>query len=251
MNGIEYFEYYLSNEPFSSIFQFDQIRDSPSVVNTINPHSFITAETDLKFKKALLRSDFLLVDGIGLKLILLFFRLKNIKNLNGVDLHSYLIQNFRLENLNVFYFGSSSEVVENIKHKLIRECPNWNVKCLSPPFKSKFDESENDYFITEINSHKPDILFVGMTAPKQEKWVFDNYEKIQAKYIVSIGAVFDFYSGCKPSPPAVFSTLKLIWLFRLFTDFKHVWRRTFVSLPKFIIFNILNSGIERFSFKKS
>ena len=72
---------------------------------------------------------------------------------------------------------------------------NIRVETHSPPFTDKFNNNENNTMIDKINSFSPDVLFVGMSAPKQEKWVFDNRDKIKVSTIASVGAVFDFYAG--------------------------------------------------------
>lgn len=81
---------------------------------------------------------------------------------------------------------------------------------------------------------KPDILWVGMTAPKQEKWIYKNRDKLDVKFIGAIGAVFDFYAGkVKRSHPA-FQKMGLEWLPRLLQEPQRLWRRNFVSNPKFM-----------------
>jgi N-acetylglucosaminyldiphosphoundecaprenol N-acetyl-beta-D-mannosaminyltransferase len=126
-------------------------------------------------------------------------------------------------------------------NKLIIEAPLWVVETYSPPFTNAFSKDQNDIIINNINKFKPDILFIGMTAPKQEKWVDINKNNLDAKYIISIGAVFDFYSDVKKSAPKLIVNLNLIWAYRLLTDFKHVWRRTFISFPLFLYLNVIKS----------
>ena len=99
----------------------------------------------------------------------------------------------------------------------------------------------------EVNAVKPDVLFVGMTAPKQEKWVLNNKENINATTIVSIGAVFDFYAGTIQRSSPFWINLGLEWLPRLVREPRRLFYRNFVSTPKFIFeilsFKIFGKGI--------
>lgn len=88
--------------------------------------------------------------------------------------------------------------------------------------------------ILQINSFKPDILFVGMTAPKQEKWVFHNKNCINAEIICSIGAVFDFIAETKKRAPAWVIKAKIEWLYRSFTEWR-LTKRYLSSTPLFLL----------------
>ena len=90
--------------------------------------------------------------------------------------------------------------------------------------------------INAVNEFNPDVLFVGMTAPKQEKWVYENRHLINAPVICSIGAVFDFYAGTVKRPGKFWISIGLEWLPRLLREPRRLWRRTFISTPLFIWF---------------
>lgn len=237
---MRYFQYLLFNSNFNDLFYYKFNNSKRIIISTLNPHSFVVAERDNAFKKALLNADFLLVDGVGIKIILLI-QFKIVKLFNGPYLHSQIISNFRKIKLKVFYMGSSEHVLNRIVDKLKIEAPLWDVETYSPPFTSVFSKDQNDIIINNVNKFKPDILFIGMTAPKQEKWVDINKNNLDANYIISIGAVFDFYSDVKKSAPKLIVNLNLIWAYRLLTDFKHVWRRTFISFPLFLYLNVVKS----------
>lgn len=236
---MQYFQYNLFNSTFDELFNNLLISNEQSVIATINPHSFVVAENDPEFKSSLINSNYLLVDGIGIKMAL-YLQFKNVKLITGPDFHGQFIDLFRAKSLKVFYMGSTEVVLNKIKLKLGDIAPAWEVETYSPPFEKEFSLEQNNLILYNINKFKPDVLFVGMTAPKQEKWVEANKESIDAKYIASIGAVFDFYSGIKKSPPRIIVKFNLIWIYRLLTDFKHVWRRTFISVPFFIYYNLIN-----------
>ena len=149
--------------------------------------------------------------------------------------------------LKVFYLGASDETLSKIKKRIQIEFPNCTIETFSPPFKSNFSEKENEIMLQEINSFQPNILFVGMTAPKQEKWVFHNKEKINARVICSIGAVFDFYAGNVKRASPFWIKIGLEWLPRLVKEPRRLFYRNFISTPKFILevisFKLFGKGI--------
>jgi N-acetylglucosaminyldiphosphoundecaprenol N-acetyl-beta-D-mannosaminyltransferase len=87
------------------------------------------------------------------------------------------------------------DTLNKIESKISKEYPNVKVKSYSPPYKALFSEEDSQIMCNVVNDFIPDVLFVGMTAPKQEKWVDANKHRLKVKNIASIGAVFDFYAG--------------------------------------------------------
>jgi N-acetylglucosaminyldiphosphoundecaprenol N-acetyl-beta-D-mannosaminyltransferase len=104
----------------------------------------------------------------------------------------------------------------------------------SPPYKPEFSPAELDMMIAAINAVRPDVLWVGMTAPKQEKWIYQNRHRLQVKFIGAVGAVFDFYTGRVKRSHPIFQNLGLEWLPRLLQEPRRLWRRMGVSAPIFI-----------------
>lgn len=205
-----------------------------SIISTINAHSYYISKKDIVFKKALQDSDILLPDGIGIVWANYILNKKKIKKIAGYDIFTHLIQKLNNKGGKCFFLGSSEYTLKLIKKKVNKEFPNVIVNTFSPAFKDKFSENDNFVMRKEINNFKPNILFVGMTAPKQEKWVYQNKEKINAGIICSIGAVFDFYAETVKRPHKIWVMLGLEWLIRLIRNPKRMWSRTFISTPIFI-----------------
>ena len=86
-----------------------------------------------------------------------------------------------------------------------------------------------------INEARPDVLWVGMTAPKQEKWIYENRSGLDVKFIGPIGAVFDFYAGSVKRSHPLFQRMGLEWLPRLIRQPRRLWRRNFISNPSFLL----------------
>lgn len=198
---------------------------SKLLVNTINQYSYCIAEKDAEFKKALMSSDVLLPDGVSMVLTAKLLHGKKIKKIAGADIHEFLLKKLNAENGRCFYLGSSQQTLDEINKKIATDYPNISLGMFSPPFKTKFSAIDNDKMISAVNAFQPDVLFVGMTAPKQEKWSNANKNSLNAKVICSIGAVFDFYAGTVQRPNEKWRNLGLEWLGRLFKEPKRMWQR--------------------------
>jgi N-acetylglucosaminyldiphosphoundecaprenol N-acetyl-beta-D-mannosaminyltransferase len=206
------------------------------VISTLNPHSFVIAREDELFNLALKSSDYLIPDGIGIVLAIRYKYGNKINRITGADLHKYLLDYSNCNCLRVFYLGSTDDTLNKISARLKVEYQNITVKTYSPPYKDMFNEQENIQIINEINTFKPDVLFVGMTAPKQEKWVVSNIDKINSKVVCSIGAVFDFFAGTVKRPQIIWQRLGLEWLIRFINEPKRLAKRTLISMPKYIYY---------------
>lgn len=208
--------------------------ESNKIINTINPHSYCIAKKDSLFKEALLNSSILLPDGIGIVWAEKFLNSNQIKKIAGFDLFVFLMKKLNSKSGSVFFLGASSKTLEKISKNISVDYPNIRVGCYSPPFKPYFSKDESTKMCNHINSFKADILFVGMTAPKQEKWVYQHKDTLNVKNICSVGAVFDFYAGNIKRSSPFWISMGLEWLPRLLKEPKRLFYRNFVSTPKFI-----------------
>lgn len=204
------------------------------VVNTINPHCYYETKNDPLYREALQQSDVLIPDGIGIVWAAKFLAGKKIKRITGADLHQHLLKEVNKTGGKVFYLGSAPSTLQKIEARVKTEYPLVKVAVYSPPYKPEFSEEDNRDMIEAVNSFHPDVLFVGMTAPKQEKWSYKHKNLLDAKIIASIGAVFDFYAETIKRPGKFWQKLGLEWLFRLLREPKRLWRRTFISMPCFL-----------------
>ena len=204
------------------------------VINTLNPHSYVLSKQDPDFRQALLSADILLPDGVGIKLAARILEGRRIEKFAGFDLHFVLLKALQNKHGSCFYFGSSEDTLSGIEVRIASEYPSIRTGYLSPPFRGEFEVEENDEMIEIINRFAPDVLFVGMTAPKQEKWVYEHRGKLRVPLICSIGAAFDFYAGTVKRPKPIWIRLGLEWLPRLLREPRRLWRRNFISTPLFM-----------------
>ena len=212
----------------------ESLANKKTIVNTINPHSYCVAEKDSFYCQALHRSDFLLPDGIGIIMAIWILSGIRVKLYTGSDLHVMLLQRMNETHGKVFYMGSVPGTLEKIRDRIKLEFPNIRLETYSPPYTPVFTDKTNELILAAINDFQPDVLFIGMTAPKQEKWVRAHEHLIDARLIASVGAVFDFYAGTIKRPGKFWRRLRLEWLVRLICEPKRLWRRSFISTPLFL-----------------
>jgi len=184
------------------------------IINTISPNSYGISTKDYFFREALKKSDYLVLDGVYFALSTILMQRKSIKKNQGPDVFSYFINKVNTKKGKVFFLGSTQATLDKINKKLKCEYPDIVMDSYSPPFKAEFNDIDNYVILDKINKFNPDVLFVGMTCPKQEKWVYRNKDKINASYAISIGAVFDWYAGNEKEIASMWWRLNLAWLIR-------------------------------------
>lgn len=221
-------EFKLFNGPLQGI------SSSKKLITTLNAHSFNTVKKDSAFREALQASDLLLPDGISVVLAARLLQGQKIKKIAGNDLFRYEMQRVHTEGGKCFFLGSSEATLHLIQERAKREFPGLQVYSYSPPYKPEFSEEENQAMIDAVNNVQPDVLFVGMTAPKQEKWAFKHFEQLKACHVCCIGAVFDFYAGTVQRAPAWMINAGMEWFYRLIREPKRMWRRYLIGNTLFV-----------------
>lgn len=216
------------------------------LINTINAHSYNTAQHDALFADSLSKCDVLLPDGASIIMACRWLGMKNrpAQRTPGWDLFLTEMEILNRKGGKVMFMGSSEKVLGLIRENAKKDYPNLEVVTYSPPFKPEFSEEDNAAIVQAINEADPDLLWIGMTAPKQEKWAYSHWQELNIHcHTGSIGAVFDFYAGTSPRAPYSWQSLGLEWLYRLLDNPKKMWRRYIIGNPLFI-WNIIR---EKFS----
>ena len=147
------------------------------------------------------------------------------------------IQNskFRERPLTVMFMGSSEKVLDLIVKRAAEVYPRLKVVTYSPPYKPEFSDEDNKAIIDAINAANPDLLWIGMTAPKQEKWTYSHWEELDIHcHVGTIGAVFDFFAGTVERAPMWWQRHGLEWLYRLLKEPKRMWRRYIIGNALFL-----------------
>lgn len=212
-----------------------EIESSKKLINTINAHSFNTYKKDPIFRQAIEECDLLLPDGISVVMALRLLKGEKIKKIAGFDLFKYEMERVNSFGGKCFFLGSTVKTLEFICNKAKSDYPELKIFCYSPPFKPNFSDEDCSLMINAINEVEPDVLFVGMTAPKQEKWAHKYFQQLNALHVCCIGAVFDFYAGTVKRAPKWMISAGLEWMYRLLSEPKRLWRRYLIGNTIFVV----------------
>ena len=245
--------------------ELDQLPQGKKLINTINAHSFNTAQHDELFAQALSQGDYLLPDGASIVMACRWLKGKSKpkERMAGFDLFTYEMKRLNDDNgptnfpqieengnvnvnvkKKVMFMGSSEFVLGKIKERAAVDYPNLEVVTYSPPYKVKFSDEDNEEIIKVINETKPDLLWIGMTAPKQEKWTWEHWKELDINcHVGTIGAVFDFYAGTMERAPLWMQQHSLEWLYRLLKEPRRMWRRYLIGNPVFL-WNIMKEKVK-------
>lgn len=212
------------------------------LINTINAFSYDNARKDVLFSEALQKGDVLIPDGISIVKACRFLNAKSQpkERIAGWDLFVYEMEKLNRVGGKVMFLGSSDAVLNLIRQRVVEKYSKIEVDTYSPPYKPVFSDEENEAMISAINHSNPDLLWIGMTAPKQEKWAYTHLDRLDVHcHIGTIGAVFDFFAGTVKRAPERWQRAGLEWLYRLLSEPRRMWRRYFIGNAKFIYYIML------------
>ena len=217
------------------------------LINTINAHSFNTAKKDQLFAEALTNGDVLIPDGVSIVKACKWIKAKSQpkERIAGWDLFSFEMEKLERESEElrtkseeskiVMFMGSSQKVLDLIVKRAAVDYPHLKVVTYSPPYKPEFSDEDNKAIIDAINAANPDLLWIGMTAPKQEKWTYSHWNELNIHcHVGTIGAVFDFFAGTVERAPIWWQNHGLEWLYRLIKEPKRMWRRYIIGNSLFL-----------------
>ena len=228
-----------------SMDELQQLPEGKVLINTVNAHSFNTALKDSLFADALMKGDALIPDGISIVKACGWLKAKSQpkERIAGWDLFFYEMDKLNKKGGKCFFMGSSENVLSMIRIRVATDYPGIRVETYSPPYKSEFTKEDNEAIIAAINQYDPDLLWIGMTAPKQEKWVYTHWDELDIHcHVGTIGAVFDFFAGTVERAPIWWQEHGLEWAYRLLKEPKRMWRRYIIGNSLFL-WNILKEKI--------
>ncbi|MGD7043305.1 WecB/TagA/CpsF family glycosyltransferase [Jeotgalibacillus proteolyticus] len=195
---------------------------------TANPEIVMYANKHDDFRSIITRADFIVPDGIGIVLASKWLNKPVTERIAGYDLFIRLLQEANTYKKKVYFLGAEEKNVRKVVSKVNNEYEN----IIITGFKSGYDLPTDAHMVKEINALKPDIVFVALGYPLQEKWIDRNLNEFQQGLFVGLGGSFDVYSGNLKRAPKIFQKLYLEWLFRLVQEPSR-WKRM-ISIPQFM-----------------
>jgi len=207
-----------------------------------NPHSYSESLNDTLFFEALHNADWLVPDGIGIVYASKLLGGEIECRITGFDIFNSVLAGLNKEiSSSIFLLGSTEENLIDLKKNIMINYPNIKkINYYSPQFLESYSEDYLNSIVEIINNASPDVLWVGLTAPKQEKLIYGVSNRIKVHFAAGIGAVFDFYTNKKSRAPVMFQRTGFEWLYRLCIEPKRIWKRTLISMPIFLLHLIIN-----------
>ena len=202
-------------------------------------HGIVQSHKSQAVKVAHDHAAYVLPDGMPLVWIGKIKGSKSIDRCYGPDLMLAIMGESVEKGYKHFFYGGNSGVANRLKSEMENRYPGVKiVGTYSPPFRplNKSEELELENLIDEL---KPDILWVGLSTPKQELFMYENLNKLNAKLMIGVGAAFDFHTGIIKQAPALVQRLGFEWAYRIFQEPRRLWKRYLISIPTFIFYYIL------------
>lgn len=205
-------------------------RERSAVIYTPNTEMVMMAEKDREFKDVLNSADLVIPDGIGLIHASRIHNLGLRERVPGIELMDRILKYCNATRRSIFLFGGKPGVADMAAQKIMEKYPNIVLKGVENGY---FGLDDEERIINSINEAKPDVLFVALGAPKQEKWVAKYRKILNAHVTMGVGGSLDVYSGSVKRAPVIFQKLGIEWLHRLLKEPSRIGRM--MALPKFMI----------------
>lgn len=197
-------------------------------------HGLWEAHRDLSFRNAVQSADLWIPDGIAPVWIARLKGHKAVARMPGAELMQLFFTLANTRGYSSYFYGDTPEVLRSLQSRLNHEFPKHEIAgTFSPPFRD-LTAQENEQILDQINAARPDVLWVGLGLPKQERWIAQHRNRLQIPVIIGVGAAFGFLSGKVKRCPAWLGKAGLEWAYRLVSEPKKLWRRDFLDAPRFL-----------------
>jgi N-acetylglucosaminyldiphosphoundecaprenol N-acetyl-beta-D-mannosaminyltransferase len=173
-------------------------------------------------------------DGMPLVWLSRLMGFRQVERVYGPDLMLMVCGRSAQQGYRHFFYGGAPGVAEKLASRLRSRFPGLQIAGVySPPFRALTPE-EDEAVVERINAAKPDIVWVGLSTPKQERWMSEHRGWLNAPVLIGVGAAFDFHAGLKRQAPHWMQKNGLEWLFRLVMEPRRLWRRYLINNPWFL-----------------
>jgi N-acetylglucosaminyldiphosphoundecaprenol N-acetyl-beta-D-mannosaminyltransferase len=198
-------------------------------------HTVMAFQEDPQLRSAVLQSDLTVPDGQPLVWAMNLLGHNLPSRVYGPDLMKKACERAARTGRSFFLYGGRESALEHLRDELPRRYPGLRVVgARHAPFRDLTAE-EADAIAGELNAAEPDVIWVGLGVPLQEKWMAAMRERLDAPVLVGVGAAFDFHAGLKRQAPDSLQRLGLEWAFRLYQEPRRLWRRYLRYNPRFVV----------------
>jgi len=197
-------------------------------------HGIWEAHKNLELKKILNSVDLWVPDGIAPVWCARFKGFSGIQRTPGAEILKAFFEKANHKGHSSFFYGDTEETLSALKEKVDKEYPGHKVVgTFSPPFRLLTQE-ENKQIVKMINDARPDVLWVALGTPKQDRWIFEHKKKLNVPVAVGVGAAFRFFSGHVKRAPEWVGKCGFEWVWRVLKEPKKLWKRNLIDVPKFV-----------------
>lgn len=173
-------------------------------------------------------------DGMPLVWLSRLYGHKQVQRVYGPDLLLAACARSMKHGWRHFFYGGKAGVADLLSQRLSSRFPGLQVAgTYSPPFRPLSAE-EDEEVVNMINAANPDVVWVGLSTPKQERWMHAHVHQLSAPVLLGVGAAFDFHAGLKPQAPPWIQQSGLEWLFRMLTEPRRLGKRYLYNNPRFV-----------------
>ena len=198
-------------------------------------HGVMRCQDDEELRQIHNQAGLVTPDGMPLVWISRLRGFRHVDRVYGPDLMLAICERSLGQGYSHFFYGGDKGVAELLKVRLQARCPGLNVVgTYTPPFRPLTEEEDED-IVKRINTLRPDIIWIGLSTPKQEQWMAAHLGRLKAPVMIGVGAAFDFHAGLKRQAPYWMQRSGLEWLFRLVSEPRRLWYRYVVLVPKFLV----------------
>ncbi len=198
----------------------------------VNPDCFNKIFSDKGYFELLHKADYIFPDGIGVHLACKMINNPLKENINGTDMLPFLCQMALQRGFSFYLVGGKPGIAARMKARLENDYPGLKIAGEQHGYFDR--EKDSAAVLSRINEQRPDILLVAFGVPVQEKWIEDNFDKINCRIAMGVGGLFDFYSGNIKRAPTWMREIGMEWFFRFLMEPKRMFKRYFVGNPVFI-----------------
>ncbi len=208
---------------------------TPQYVCVTPAHAVMECHDHPELKLIYNQSGLTTPDGMSIVWLLKLFGFSHVDRVYGPDLMLEVCRSSQDKGYKHYFYGGAPGVADQLAEKLLKRFPELKIVGLeSPPFRELTDV-ENQEMIKRIQSAAPDIIWVGIGSPRQEKWMSRHLKDLGVPVLIGVGAAFDFLSGNKPQAPRWIQHSGMEWFYRLLSEPRRLWKRYMLNYPRFIV----------------
>lgn len=218
----------------------DMIKNGKGYICVNNVHTIVCSVLNKDYHSYINNAILSLADGMPLVYYSKFKYRINLSRITGPTFLQKTLEYGQEHKLNHYFFGGTPDTLKKMIDVISKEYPSAKISgYFSPPFKKKFSAEENEKYMNQINACSPDIIWVGLGAPKQETWIAENIHLLNRGIMIGIGAGFDYLAGNIKRAPNWMQHYSLEWIYRLIQEPKRLFKRYLVTNTLFLIFLLL------------